>query len=76
MKDIKDITQDILQSLNQKDNPVGILLEGYLQKVITDIVRDKIIDFQLFLNAEHLITGHDWCYEDKANEFLSGNEID
>jgi hypothetical protein len=76
MKDIKDITQDILQSLNQKDNPVGILLEGYLQKVITDIVRDKIIDFQSFLYDEDLITGHDWGYEDKANEFLSGNEID
>ena len=76
MKTVTEIKNDILTSLGQSDNPVGILLEEYLKSVITDIVRDKLIDFQSFLCDEDLITGHDWEWEDKANEFLSDNKVD
>jgi hypothetical protein len=76
MKTVTDIKNDILQSLGQQDNPVGILLEEYLKKVITDITRDKLIGFQIELSDEELITDYDWSFEDKANEFLSGNKID
>jgi hypothetical protein len=76
MKTVTDIKNDILQSLGQQDNPVGILLEEYLKKVITDIVRDKLISFQIELSDEELITDYDWSFEDKANEFLLGNKID
>jgi hypothetical protein len=75
MKTVTDIKNDILKSLGQPDNPVGILLDSYLQKVITDIVRDKLIDFQLELSNKELITDHDWCFVDEANEFLSDNHI-
>jgi hypothetical protein len=75
MKTVTDIKSDILASLGQQDNPVGILLEEYLKKVITDIVRDKLISFQIELSDEELITDYDWSFEDKANEFLLGNEI-
>ena len=76
MKTVTDIKNDILQSLGQQDNPIGILLEEYLRKVITDITRDKLISFQIELSDEELITDYDWSFEDKANEFLLGNEID
>lgn len=76
MKTVTEIKNDILQSLGQSDNPVGILLEEYLKKVITDITRDKLIDFLSHLYDEDLITGHEFAWEDKANEFLLGNEID
>ena len=76
MKTVTDIKNDILQSLGQQDNPIGILLEEYLRKVITDITRDKLIDFQIELSDEELITDYDWSFEDKANEFLLGNKID
>ena len=76
MKTVTDIKNDILQSLGQQDNPVGILLEEYLRKVITDITRDKLISFQIELSDEELITDYDWSFEDKANEFLLGNKID
>jgi hypothetical protein len=76
MKTVTDIKNDILQSLGQQDNPIGILLEEYLKKVITDITRDKLIGFQIELSDEELITDYDWSFEDKANEFLLGNEID
>lgn len=76
MKSIVDIKNDILQSLGQQNNPIGILLEEYLKKVITDITRDKLIDFQTELSDEGLISDCDWVFEDKANEFLLGNEID
>ena len=76
MKTVTDIKSDILVSLGQQDNPVGILLEEYLKKVITDIVRDKLISFQIELSDEELITDYDWSFEDKANEFLLGNKID
>jgi hypothetical protein len=76
MKTVTDIKNDILQSLGQQDNPVGILLEEYLKKVITDITRDKLISFQIELSDEELITDYDWSFEDKANEFLLGNKID
>ena len=75
MKTVEEIKSDILVSLGQQDNPVGILLEEYLKKVITDIVRDKLISFQIELSDEELITDYDWSFEDKANEFLLGNEI-
>ena len=76
MKTVTDIKNDILQSLGQQDNPVGILLEEYLKKVITDITRDKLIGFQIELSDEDLISDCDWSFEDKANEFLLGNKID
>ncbi len=76
MKTVTDIKNDILTSLGQSDNPVGILLEEYLRSVITDIVRNKLVNFQSFLCDEDLITGHDWGWEDKANEFLSEDKID
>lgn len=76
MKTVTEIKNDILQSLGQQDNPVGILLEEYLRKVITDITRDKLIGFQIELSDEELITDYDWSFEDKANEFLLGNKID
>ena len=76
MKTVTEIKNDILQSLGQQDNPVGILLEEYLKKVITDIVRDKLVNFQSFLFDEDLITGHDWGWEYKANEFLSEDKVD
>ena len=76
MKTVTEIKNDILTSLGQSDNPVGILLEEYLKSVITDIVRNKLVNFQSFLCDEDLITGHEFAWEDKANEFLLGNEID
>ena len=76
MKTVTDIKNDILQSLGQQDNPIGILLEEYLRKVITDVTRDKLISFQIELSDEELITDYDWSFEDKANEFLLGNKID
>ena len=76
MKTVTEIKNDILQSLGQQDNPIGILLEEYLKKVITDITRDKLISFQIELSDEELITDYDWSFEDKANEFLLGNKID
>lgn len=76
MKTITEIKNDILQSLGQQDNPIGILLEEYLKKVITDITKDKLINLMSYLYDENMITGHDFSWEDKANEFLSGNEID
>jgi hypothetical protein len=75
MKTVKDIKNDILKSLGQPDNPVGILLEEYLKSVITDIVRNKLIDFQLDLSNKELITDHDWGFEGEANDFLSDNPI-
>ena len=70
MKTVAEIKSDILGSLGQQNNPVGILLDEYLRKVVTDIVRDKLIDFQTYLSDENLITDYDWGFEDKANEYL------
>jgi len=53
MKTIVDIRTDILASLGQASNPIGILLDGYLKKVIADITRDKLIDFVYFINDRH-----------------------
>ena len=75
MKTVTDIKNDILKSLGQPDNPVGILLDSYLQKVITDIVRDQLIRFQIELSDKELITDYDWGFEDEANYFLSDNPI-
>ena len=76
MKTIKEITGDILQSLGEENNPIGILLEGYLHKVITDIVKDKMVDLQIYLNEEKYISDCDFAYEDMAAEVLSNNPID
>ena len=76
MKTIKEITGDILQTLGEENNPIGILLEGYLHKVITDIVKDKMIDLQIHLNEEKYISDCDFAYEDMAAEVLSSNPID
>ena len=75
MKTVTDIKNDILKSLGQPDNPVGVLLDSYLQKVITDIVRDQLIRFQIGLSDQKLITDYDWGFEDEANYFLSDNPI-
>jgi hypothetical protein len=75
MKTIEEIRTDILGSLGQTNHPVGILLDSYLQKVITDIVRAKLIDFQLELSNKELITDYDWGFEGEANDFLSYNPI-
>ena len=76
MKNVKEITTDILQSLGQENNPIGILLEGYLHKVITDIVKDKMVDLQIHLNEEKWISDCDFSYEDMAAEALSNNPIE
>jgi hypothetical protein len=76
MKTVAEIKSDILGSMGQQNNPVGILLDEYLKKMITDIVRDKLIDFQCYLNDEGLITGHDWTFEDKANEYLGTDPVE
>ena len=75
MKDIKKITEDILQSLNQKDNPISILLEEYLRKSIKEIVTEKLIEFQNQLCEEGILDGSEFGWEDKADEFLRENPI-
>lgn len=76
MKTVKEITGDILKSLGQENNPIGILLEGYLHKVITDIVKDKMIEVQIHLNEEAYISDCDFAYEDMAAEVLSYNPVE
>ena len=76
MKTVAEIKSDILGSMGQQNNPVGILLDEYLKKMITDIVRDKLIDFQCYLNDEGLITNEDWTFEDKANEYLGTDPVE
>lgn len=76
MKTVKEITEDILKSLGQENNPIGILLEGYLHKVITDIAKDKMIDLQIHLNEEAYISDCDFAYEDMAAEVLSSNPVE
>ena len=76
MKTVTDIKNDILQSLGQQDNPVGILLEEYLKKVITDVVRDQLIKFQIDLCDKELITDYDWSFEDEANDYLLNDPIE
>ena len=71
---IKQMKSDILKSLGQENNPVGILLDAYLSKMVKDIVKDivedELIRFQCYLADEHLITDHDWAFEEKAEEYL------
>lgn len=76
MKTVKEITEDILKSLGQENNPIGILLEGYLHKVITDIVKDKMVDLCIHLNEEAYISDDDFAYEDMAAEVLSSNPVE
>jgi hypothetical protein len=70
MKTPEQISQDILVSLGQSTNPVGVLLEGYLSSVIREIVKDQLIEFQQYLADDDLITTHDWSFNDEANKFL------
>ena len=51
-------------------------MEGYLHKVITDIVKDKMVDLQIHLNEEKWISDCDFSYEDMAAEALSSNPIE
>lgn len=76
MKTVKEITGDILQSIGQENNPIGVLLEGYLQKVITDIVKDKLIELQIQLDVEGYINNEEFNFEDKASEVLSYNPVE
>lgn len=76
MKDIKKITEDILQSLNQQDNPISILLEEYLRLNIKGIVTEKLIEFQNQLCEEGILDGSEFGWEDKADEFLRENPIE
>ena len=69
-KIIEQMKSDILKSLGQENNPVGILLDAYLSKMVKDIVEDELIRFQCYLADENLITDHDWAFEEKAEEYL------
>ena len=70
MKTTEQITSDILSSLGQTNNPVGILLSGYLKNTINEIIKDQLIEFQQYLAEDDLITTHDWSFNDEANKFL------
>jgi hypothetical protein len=76
MKTVKNITEDILQSLKQQDNPVGILLEEYLRSSIKKIVQEHLINFQNQLCEEGILDGSEFGWEDKADEYLRENNID
>jgi len=76
MKTVKNITEDILQSLKQQDNPIGILLEEYLRSSIKDIVQEHLINFQNQLCEEGILDGTEFGWEDKADEYLRENKID
>ena len=39
MKTAKEMTSDILSSLRDENNPLGILIESYIEKCIKDHVR-------------------------------------
>ena len=71
MEDIEQMKNDILKSLGQENNPVGILLTSYLEAKINKIVRTKLIEFQCFLSDADLIEDHNWSYETVTDEFLS-----
>ncbi len=71
MKKTEQITKDILSSLGQSSNPMGILLEGYLDAKIREIVKDQLVQFQFYLQEECLITDYNWSFEDEVNKFLN-----
>ena len=75
MKTTKEIANDILQSLGQQDNPVGILIEIYLKTVIKDIVIEHITGFQLDLSDEGKISSYDWAFEDRAREHVLNSKL-
>ena len=75
MKTTKEIANDILQSLGQQDNPIGILLESYLKTVIKDIVIEHITRLQLDLSDEGKISSYDWAFEDRARDHVINNPI-
>jgi hypothetical protein len=71
MEDIEQMKNDILKSLGQENNPVGILLTSYLEAKINKIMRSKLIEFQCFMSELDLIEDHNWSFETVADEFLS-----
>ena len=82
MKTTKEIANDILQSLGQQDNPVGILIESYLKTVIKDIVSEHITGFHMeiselldYLSDEGKIIKYDWKFEDRAQNHIIHNPI-
>jgi len=75
MKTTKQIASDILQSLGQTDNPVGLLLETYLKTVITDIVTVHITGFQIDLSDDGRISSSDWSFEDRARDHFINSPI-
>ena len=82
MKTTKEIANDILQSLGQQDNPVGILIESYLKTVIKDIVSEHITGFHMelselldYLSDEGKIIKYDWRFEDRAQNHIIHNPI-
>ena len=82
MKTTNEIANDILQSLGQQDNPVGILIESYLKTVIKDIVIEHITGFHMelselldYLSDEGKIIKYDWKFEDRAQNHIIHNPI-
>ena len=70
MEEIKEMSDAILSSVGKQNDPIGILLESYLEKKINAIVLDKLIDFQIYLSEQDIISDCDFAFEDKAKEFL------
>ena len=56
MKTAKEMTSDILSSLRDENNPLAILIEGYLEKCIKDHVnaaKDELLkDITQLIDAE------------------------
>ena len=67
---IQQMKSDILKSLGQENNPVGILLDAYLSKMVKDIVKQELTYFQCYLADENLITDYCWEFEEKSDEYL------
>ena len=67
---IKQMKSDILKSLGQENNPVGILLDAYLSKMVKDIIQQELTYFQCYLADGNLITDYDWAFEEISEEYL------
>jgi hypothetical protein len=72
VKDANQITEDILASLKLSGDPIGILLEGYLEAVLSTRDKHILVDFQLYLSNKNLINDYDWTFEDEAINFIHG----
>jgi hypothetical protein len=57
MKTAKEMTNDILSSLRDENNPLAILIEGYLEKCIKDHV--NAAKDELLKDITHLIDAED-----------------